>query len=55
MTIRKFMASLGFSSVCVALAWLIFAPAFLAERANGATGLLAADLFTIAIAAAVRK
>jgi hypothetical protein len=44
---RKFMASLGFVAVCVALARLAFASPFLTERAKGATGLLfAADLFT---------
>jgi hypothetical protein len=53
---RKFMASLGFAAVCVALARLAYAAPFLAERANGATALLlGAGLFTIAIAAAVRK
>lgn len=53
---RKLMASLGFVAVCVALARLAFAAPFLSERANGATGLLlGAGLFTIAIAAAVRK
>ena len=40
---RKLMASLGFAAVCVALARLAFAPPFLAERANGATGLLLAS------------
>ena len=55
-TIRKLMASLGFAAVCVALARLMFAPLFLAEPANVATGLLlGAGLFTIAMAAAVRK
>jgi hypothetical protein len=53
---RKLMASLGFAAVCVALAGLVFAPILLAEHANGATGLLlGAGLFTIAIAAVVRK
>ena len=53
---RKLMASLGFAAVCMALARVAFAPLFLAERADGATGLLlAAGLFTIAIAAVVRK
>ena len=53
---RKLMASLGFAVVCVALARLAFVELFLAERANGATGLaLAAGLFTIAIAARVGK
>jgi hypothetical protein len=50
---RKLMASLGYAAVCVALARLAFTTLFLAERANGATGLLlAAGLFTTAIAAA---
>ncbi len=53
---RKFMASLGFAAVCVALARLMFAALLLPERATGATGvLLGAGLFTIAIAAVVRK
>jgi len=53
---RKLMASLGFAVVFVALARLMFAPLFLAEPANVATGLLlGAGLFTIAMAAAVRK
>ena len=53
---RKLMASLGFGAVCLALARLMFASQFLAERVNGATGLLlGAGLFTIAIAALVRK
>ena len=40
----------------VALGRFLLAPLFLAERADGATGLLlAAGLFTIAIAAVVRK
>jgi hypothetical protein len=54
-TMRKLMLSLGFATVCVALARVSTAPIFLAERADGATGLLlAAGLFTIAIAAVVR-
>jgi hypothetical protein len=53
---RKLMASWGFAAVCVALARLACAPLFLSERADGATGvLLAADLFTIAIAAVVGR
>jgi hypothetical protein len=53
---RKVALSLGFAAVCVAFGRFLFAPLFLAERANGATGLLlAAGLFTIAIAAVVRK
>jgi hypothetical protein len=50
------MLSLGFASVCVALARLMLAPPFIAGRADGATGLLlGAGLFAIAIAAVVRK
>jgi hypothetical protein len=53
---RKLVLSLGLAAVCVALARLMLAPLFLAERADGATGLLlGAGLFTIAIAAVVRK
>jgi hypothetical protein len=52
---RKVAISLGFSAIFVALGRL-FAPAFLAEGADGATRiLLAAGLFTIAIAAVLRK
>ena len=55
-SMRKLVVSFGFAAVFVALARLVFAPLFLAERADGATGLLlAAGLFTIAIAAVVRK
>jgi hypothetical protein len=50
------MASLGFAAVHVALAGLMFAALFSPERAIGARGvLLGAGLFTIAIAAVVRK
>jgi hypothetical protein len=53
---RKVWLSLGFAAVCVAFGQFLFAPLFLAERTRGATGLLlAAALFTIAIAAVVRK
>jgi hypothetical protein len=53
---RKLILSLGFAAVCVGLARLVFAPLFLAESADGATGLLlGGGLFTIAIAAAVRQ
>ena len=53
---RKVGISLGFAAVCVASGRFLFAPLFLADRADGATGLLlAAGLFTIAIAAVVRK
>jgi hypothetical protein len=53
---RKLAIFLGFAAVCVAFGRFSFTPHFLAERAGGATGLLlAAGLFTIAIAAVVRK
>jgi hypothetical protein len=53
---RKFMASFGLAAVCVGFARLVFAPLFLTEPADSATGLLlGAGLFTIAIAAVVRK
>jgi hypothetical protein len=52
----KVAISLGFAVIFVALGRFLFAPAFLDERADGATGiLLAAGLFTIVIAAVVRK
>lgn len=53
---RKLAISLGLAAVCAAFGRFPFAPPSLAEPAGGATGLLlAACLFTIAIAAAVRK
>jgi hypothetical protein len=53
---RKVALSLGFAAVCIAFGRFLFPTLFLAERANSATGLLlAAGLFTIAIAAVVRK
>lgn len=53
---RKVVISLGFAAICVAFGRFLFAPLFLAERGDGATRLLlAAGLFTIAIAAVVRK
>jgi hypothetical protein len=53
---RKVAITLGFVRIFVAIERFLFAPAFLAERAEGATRiLLAAGLFTIAIAAVVRK
>ena len=53
---RKIALSLGFGAIFVGLGRFLFAPAFLAERPDGATRiLLAAGLFTIAIAAVVRK
>jgi hypothetical protein len=52
----KVVISLGFTTIFAALGRFLFAPAFLVERADGATRiLLAAGLFTIAIAAVVRK
>jgi hypothetical protein len=55
-SMRKIALSLGFAAVCVAFGRFLFASLSLAERADGATGpLLAAGLFTIAIAAVVRK
>ena len=52
---RKVVLSLGFAAVCGASGRFLFAPPFLSGRASGATGLLlAAGLFTIAIAAVVR-
>jgi hypothetical protein len=56
LSMRKVAISLGFAGIFVALVRFLFAPLFLAGRADGATGvLLAAGLFTIAIAAVVRK
>jgi hypothetical protein len=53
---RKLAFSLGLAAICVALARVVTAPLFLAEPADGATGfMLGAGLFTIAIAAVVRK
>jgi hypothetical protein len=53
---RKVLISLGFTTIFAALGPFLFARAFLVERADGATRtLLAAGLFTIAIAAVVRK
>jgi hypothetical protein len=50
---RKVVISLGFTTIFAALGRFLFAPV---ERADGATRiLLAAGLFTIAIAAVVRK
>ncbi len=52
----KVARSLSFAAIFVALGRFLIARAFLAERADGATRiLLAAGLFTIAIAAVVRK
>jgi hypothetical protein len=53
---RKLAIFLGVAEVCVALGRCLAAPLFLAEPAGDATRLLlTAGLFTIAIAAAVRK
>jgi hypothetical protein len=53
---RKVALSLGLAAGCVAFGRFLFAPLFLAERGDGAIGLLlAAGLFTTAIAAVVRK
>jgi hypothetical protein len=56
LSMRKVAISLGFAAIFVAAGRFLFAPLFLAGRADGATGiLLAAGLFTIAIAAVVRQ
>ena len=53
---RKVAISLGLAAVWVGFGRFLLAPLFLPEPARGATGLLlAAGLFTIAIAAAVSK
>jgi hypothetical protein len=53
---RKVAISSGFAAIFVALGRFLFAALFSADRADEATGvLLTAGLFTIAIAAAVRK
>jgi hypothetical protein len=52
----KVAISLGFAAVCASVWRFLFAPPFLAKQPDGATSLLlTAALFTIAIAAAVRK
>jgi hypothetical protein len=56
LSMRKVAISLGFAAIFAALGRFLFAPLFLAGRVDGATGiLLAAGLFTIAIAAVVRN
>jgi hypothetical protein len=56
LSMRKVAISLGCAAIFVAFGRFLFAPLFLTERAEGATGLLvAAGLFTFAIAAAARK
>ena len=53
---RKVAIFVGFATIFVALGRFLFAPLFLAERVDGATRILiATGLFTIAIAAVVRK
>lgn len=53
---RKVRLSLGFAVVGVACGRFLFAPPFLSGPPSGGAGLLlAAGLFTIAIAAVVRK
>jgi hypothetical protein len=53
---RKFVTSLGFAAIFTALGRFLSAPLLLAERADATTGILfAAGLFTVAIAAVVRK
>ena len=53
---RKLAIFVGPAAICIAFWRFLLAPFFLAERPRGATGLLlAAGLFTIAIAAIVRK
>ena len=53
---RKVVISLGFAAIFVALGRVVFAPLFLSGQADRATGILfAAGLFTVAIAAVVRK
>jgi hypothetical protein len=53
---RRVAISLGFAAICFASGRFLFAPLFLAERVDRATALLlAGGLFTIAIAAVVRK
>ncbi|HZC94660.1 MAG TPA: hypothetical protein VE267_00755 [Bradyrhizobium sp.] len=53
---RKAAIFLGFAGMCVAISRFLLARLFLTERVDGAIGLLlATGLFTIAIAAVVRK
>jgi hypothetical protein len=53
---RKVAIFVGFAAICVAITRFLLAQLFLDERVDGATGLLlATGLFTIAIAAVVRK
>jgi hypothetical protein len=53
---RKVAICLGFTAIFAAIGRFLFAPLFLAGHADRATGILfAAGLFTVAIAAVVRK
>ena len=53
---RNVAISLGFAAIFIALGLFLFAPLLLAGQADGAIGILfAAGLFTVAIAAVVRK
>ena len=53
---RKVAIFVGFAAMCIAISRLLLAPIFLAERVDGAIGLLlATSVFTITIAAVVRK
>jgi hypothetical protein len=53
---RKVALSSGFAAICIAFGRFLLPALVLPDRANSATGLLlAASLFTIAIAAVVRK
>jgi hypothetical protein len=53
---RKVAISVGFAAMWVAISRFLLVGLFLAERVDGAIGLLlATGLFTIAIAAVVRK
>jgi hypothetical protein len=56
LSMRNVAISLGFAAIFIALGRFLFAPLFLAERADSATAiLLATGVFTIAIAAVVPK
>ncbi len=53
---RKVAMFVGFAGMCVAIGRFLLGRPFLTERLDGAIGLLlATGLFTIAIAAVVRK
>jgi hypothetical protein len=56
LSMRKVVTSVGFAAVFAGLGRFLFAPLVSAGHANRATAILvAAGLFTVAIAAAVRK